>query len=404
MSIPQKLRKTKEFDDKNDTCDHAPNRRDLVNLQSESALLLHLTVSLVPFRPQMTRQVAVLCAGFPADRPRPNQLAGCALSWTTTTPADASVAWSRLACSNSSDLIAWIDDTPNAGDSCESLREGIQALEQSPQTKAWFCPSRDPWSDLLFSSLPPAAAVLARGPLAVSTLVLRRSALLPADSAPLVPEVGWSEMARLAIRGDRLALAKLPPAHRASPPNDATFPLLTPPAWPREWREFRSWLSQHLAFFARNATPDRCDQAALQAGIWQCLGELDLSHTLSQQHEGQGRDQLCDYWHAIMHRREPDYGNARYWFRQLGRHPAWVTLAERVNRLWEQAEISNQAWRSRLLRGGAWDSFAMVDLAEAAVQDASLESVARRIQALELVTLMEYCLLPLNVRDRPQRQ
>ncbi|MFN8854603.1 MAG: hypothetical protein ACK50P_03505, partial [Planctomycetaceae bacterium] len=63
-----------------------------------------------------------------------------------------------------------------------------------------------------------------------------------------------------------------------------------------------------------------------------------------------------------------------------------------------------QAWRSRRLRGGAWDSFAMVDLAEAAVQDASLESVARRIQALELVTLMEYCLLPLNVRDRPQRQ
>src|SRR5262245_42960012 len=36
------------------------------------------------------------------------------------------------------------------------------------------------------------------------------------------------------------------------------------------------------------------------------------------------------YWHAIVHRQEPDAGNSGYWFRQVGRHTVFPALRERA--------------------------------------------------------------------------
>lgn len=56
---------------------------------------------------------------------------------------------------------------------------------------------------------------------------------------------------------------------------------------------------------------------AVYAGLWLYIDELDRSHAISQGID----DATGAYWHGIMHRREGDFSNAKYWFRRVGAHP-----------------------------------------------------------------------------------
>lgn len=59
-----------------------------------------------------------------------------------------------------------------------------------------------------------------------------------------------------------------------------------------------------------------CLTSASLAGLWLLAGDLEASHEISQSdHSPEG-----SFWHGIMHRREGDFGNAKYWFRRVGRH------------------------------------------------------------------------------------
>src|SRR4029079_1638108 len=63
------------------------------------------------------------------------------------------------------------------------------------------------------------------------------------------------------------------------------------------------------------------------SGIWLLYDCLEESHTISQ-----GIDTPSgSFWHAIMHRREGDFSNAKYWFQDVGRHPVFAKLGERAH-------------------------------------------------------------------------
>ncbi len=68
---------------------------------------------------------------------------------------------------------------------------------------------------------------------------------------------------------------------------------------------------------------DRDAFGCFLAAVWLLHGYLDEAHTLCQDVPTASGS----YWHGVIHRREGDYGNAQYWFRRAGEHPACPAIA-----------------------------------------------------------------------------
>src|SRR5688572_7487973 len=76
---------------------------------------------------------------------------------------------------------------------------------------------------------------------------------------------------------------------------------------------------------------DRSMAMACIAGLWLLHDFLDESHTISQDLD----NPTGSYWHGIMHRREPDPANAKYWFRHVGNHPVFDILSSEFGKRWD---------------------------------------------------------------------
>jgi len=138
------------------------------------------------------------------------------------------------------------------------------------------------------------------------------------------------------------------------------------------------------AFAGRTVVDADMARSCLSAA-WLYHDYLDKSHVISQ-----GIDTPTgSYWHGIMHRREPDYSNAEYWFRKVGDHPAFEDVRAAAAEVSQQAEASDDA--DFLRDQSAWDPFAFIDLCEAcAAGSDSASEVARRIALREWHILFDY--------------
>jgi hypothetical protein len=118
--------------------------------------------------------------------------------------------------------------------------------------------------------------------------------------------------------------------------------------------------------------------AAARSGLFVYLSCMDDAHAIAQEiHTATG-----SYWHGILHRMEPDFSNARYWFRRVGRHEIFPALRAAAAALAGEdiPEFRNAA---------QWDPFAFIDLCE---QEGGSGS-GKRAKALERVQLAEWQLL-----------
>jgi hypothetical protein len=129
---------------------------------------------------------------------------------------------------------------------------------------------------------------------------------------------------------------------------------------------------------------DPAAAAACRAGLWLYFDFFEESHGISQElktPEG-------SYWHAILHRREPDHANAAYWFRRVGLHPVFEPLRQAAAALAATAPPPG----AFLARQARWDPFAFNDLCEASTAAAApCHDLCRRVQRAEWELLFAYC-------------
>ncbi|MEQ8785900.1 MAG: hypothetical protein RIC55_06360 [Pirellulaceae bacterium] len=149
------------------------------------------------------------------------------------------------------------------------------------------------------------------------------------------------------------------------------------PGKPRE--EFRPQLQKldyDVVFPGRDVVDHSMADCCISA-LWLLFDFLDTSHSISQEINTPSGS----YWHGIMHRREPDYSNAKYWFRRVGQHPVYKPLAEAAAPL---AAESGLAEASSLAQGDDWDAFHFVDRCQQAARGGGeLELLCRRIAQAE---------------------
>jgi len=131
----------------------------------------------------------------------------------------------------------------------------------------------------------------------------------------------------------------------------------------------------------------RPKRLALLAGLLQVHDFWEASHDAAQEADDLGERRFSVYWHGVAHRREPDPGNASYWFRRVGKDPLFPALADAA-----RAELENHGddrLTARLIGSGAWDPFAMIDLCSGSRPGTRERTLARRLQRLEMKLLLE---------------
>ena len=152
------------------------------------------------------------------------------------------------------------------------------------------------------------------------------------------------------------------------------FPLTCGPCVSEEAREILNTLKPAELF------PVVEEPEAPMAGLWLYFSCFEEAHKLADYCESvEG-----ELWHGILHRQEPDSGNAAYWFRKAGHHPVFSLLAREVSRITKRIQDVE-------FRVGHWDPFAFISFCDRArAQPGSAqERAAMEIQRAEWQLLFD---------------
>ena len=144
-------------------------------------------------------------------------------------------------------------------------------------------------------------------------------------------------------------------------------------------------------FFEGESLKNTTFGEAIKSGLLLWNDALDASHTISQGLT----NQTGSYWHGIMHRREPDYPNSKYWFGRVGTHPIFPELRERALKLFKETSNPSNTLTEigqTLAAQENWDSYQFIDWCQAAEgdSDSDVTRFLQQVQAEEIKLLLAY--------------
>jgi len=118
---------------------------------------------------------------------------------------------------------------------------------------------------------------------------------------------------------------------------------------------------------------------AVKSGLLLWNDDLYSSHTISQSIT----NDLGSYWHGIMHRREGDFSNAKYWFAQVGNYPTFQPLYEQASKI-----------SPLIKKWGEWKPNKFIDevsyVVKNGLEDTPEGIELRQIEVLETSLLIQY--------------
>ena len=124
----------------------------------------------------------------------------------------------------------------------------------------------------------------------------------------------------------------------------------------------------------RDAVKRLAVSRSVRAGLYLYCSCWDEAHTTA--------DSVNDpdgyFWHAIVHRQEPDPDNSAYWFRKTGNHPIFPKLAS------EAALCGYETGRD-------WNPFHFIEFCDAAGSGSAEEHLAMKVQLAEWQLLFDHC-------------
>jgi|GEM_PF-896382 len=126
---------------------------------------------------------------------------------------------------------------------------------------------------------------------------------------------------------------------------------------------------------------DRPRRLSVVAGLAQLLDFWDQSHQAAQTADDLGERRWAALWHGVAHRREPDWFNARYWFRRADSETVLAALPPRLAPVVVGTPF--ESWTVP-----PWNPFLMVEACSQARTPADID-LLRAIQRVELTVLLE---------------
>ena len=125
---------------------------------------------------------------------------------------------------------------------------------------------------------------------------------------------------------------------------------------------------------------------AVKSGLLLWNDALDASHTISQQLNSK----TGSYWHGIMHRREPDYSNSKYWFGRVGNHPVFPALRKRALDILADSKLAD--YPEAIQERDTWNAYQFVDWCQAESENGREQAIGflQKVQVEEIKLLLDY--------------
>jgi len=142
------------------------------------------------------------------------------------------------------------------------------------------------------------------------------------------------------------------------------------------------------------------DSLNLSSALLQIFDFWEESHSAAQLSDDKGERLVSAHWHAICHRREPDPGNANYWWARVRKSLFSDALSEIITASIPELGQMDQKILQRLFVGGSFDNKMMVSSALAARIGSTDEFLLRKVQKYEMLFMISASIESLRGSDK----